>query len=86
MSETKDSDLMGSDEGYTLDAEEFKQRLQKRRNKLLENPTVNSQPNSGDGNKKEYSVDDEYPMVEGEARTPEADEEDSNPNPSPLNE
>ena len=83
--DTQDNALMGSGEGYTLDADEFKKRIAERRNKLIEHNFIEN-PNSSDGNKKEYSIDDAYSVAEGKKRTPKADEKDSNPAPSPLNE
>lgn len=82
MSNTKDSDLMGSGEGYTLDADEAKKRIVERRNKLLENPIV-SEVKSGGSGKKEYSVSDEYSVKEGKSRT-EAGEDNSGTEKSPL--
>lgn len=57
MANTKDSELLGSDEGYTLDAEEFKQRIQERRKKLLE---AEDKGSGGASTKQEQSVEDEY--------------------------
>ena len=61
---------MGSDEGYTLDADEFKKRIAERRNKLIEHNFIEN-PNSSDGNKESQSVDCEYPIVEGKRRLKE---------------
>ena len=83
---TKDSDLLGEDEEPTFDVSEAKERVSRRRKKLLENPIVDSQPDSEDGNKEEYSVEDEYSMKEGKRTTPKApkDERESDEQKSPL--
>ncbi len=73
MSNTRDSPLTGNeDEDYTLSAEELKARIQKRKNKLLETKEVEADAytpkksdTNADGDKKEYSVEDEYPIKEG---------------------
>jgi len=64
---TEDSPLLGNDEGYTLDVEEFKRRLIARKNKLLENPIVN-EVKSGGSDKESQDVSNEYPIVEGKRR------------------
>jgi len=80
--DTQDNALMGSGEGFTLDADEAKRRIVERRNKLLEAEEIPN-PNSSDGNKKEYSVEDEYSVKEGKSRT-EAGEDNSGTEKSPL--
>ncbi len=82
MSNTKDSDLMGSGEGYTLDAEEFKKRIAERRNKLIEHNFIEN-PNSSNGNKEAQSVDSEYPIIEGKRRLKEGSDNSAMPK-SPL--
>jgi hypothetical protein len=64
---TQDNALMGSGEGYTLDADEAKRRIVERRNKLIETKEIPNEQSS-DGHKKEYSVDDNYSVVEGKRR------------------
>lgn len=76
--DTQDNALMGSDEDYTLSADEFKARIAKRREKLLETTEIEN-PNSSDGNKENYSVDDEYSVKEGKRRTSQGE-----PQKSPL--
>ncbi|MGD0644388.1 MAG: hypothetical protein ABSA75_05735 [Candidatus Bathyarchaeia archaeon] len=62
--DTQDNALMGSGEGYTLDADEAKKRITERRNKLIETKEIPNEQSS-DGHKKEYSIDDEYSVKEG---------------------
>lgn len=80
--DTRDSPLMGSDEGYTLNSEEFKQRIQERKKKLLENPIV-SEVKSGGSDKQPQDVSAEYPMVEGKRRLKEGSD-NSGETKSPL--
>jgi hypothetical protein len=86
--ETEDNPLLGSDEDYTLDADEFKERKNKRRQKLLEAEEIEN-PNSEDGNKEEYSIEDvsedkeDYSLKEGRS-TPRAKKTESETQKSPL--
>jgi len=61
MENTKDNALMGSGEGYTLDADEAKKRIVERRNKLIaidevENPANNSRKNATDSGAKNQTI------------------------------
>jgi len=82
MSKTQDNALMGTGEGYTLNADEFKRRIQERRNKLIEHKLIEN-PNSSDGNRESLSVDDEYSVQEGQRRTTKGTDNSGEPK-SPL--
>jgi len=79
---TEDSPLMGTDEGYTLDADEFKARIQERRKKLIETEIIEN-PNSSNGNKESQDVSSEYSIKEGQRRTPKGSDNSEQPK-SPL--
>lgn len=75
---TQDNALMGSGEGYTLDADEAKKRIIERRNKLIEHNFIEN-PNSTNGNKESQDVSAEYPIKEGQRRTPKGSDNSGQP-------
>lgn len=75
---------MGSGEGYTLDADEFKRRIAERRNKLIEAPIV-SEVKTGGSDAQPQDLSEEYPMEEMEAmKTQESGTDNSGEPKSPL--
>ena len=74
-----------------LDATKHAQNLMDLREKRVETTEIENPANdarkgcSDNGDKQSDDYSSEYPMVEGKRRTPRADESESNPNPSPLN-
>ena len=87
FADTRNSPLMGNDEKPTTDPQEFFERREQRKKKLLEQsePTVATEDEvytprkdaeAQDGDKREYSVDDEYCIKEAKKQMkPHADEE-----------
>lgn len=89
MAKKKSGEVVG--DSPTTDIDEFKERRVEEREARWQSEEVEGQTEArkagtDNGNKREYSVEDEYAMREGERRTKRAKKRESNPNPSPLNE
>jgi hypothetical protein len=83
LSEDADSNYPNeTDDAPTFDSNEQLRRIRAKKAKMLESEIIEN-PNSSDGNKTEYSVDENYSVKEGQRRTPIGSDNSEQPK-SPL--